>query len=72
MNRTLTTSSVLRTVGALMAAFTVVGGLVVLFVIPCNRYASAFCLLSLGFLFLIGVIVFLVGFISSRRGSESA
>ncbi len=55
-------SSLLRIVGAFVAAFSVAMGLLVLFVIPgaCS-FVGGLQLLILAFLFIIGVFTFLLG-----------
>lgn len=48
--------------GAFIAVFSLVGGLLVLFVIPSAcTFVGSLELLALGFLFVIGVLAFIVG-----------
>ena len=54
--------SVLRSVGALGAVLSVVGGLVILFVMPGTYPAvSGMLLLTMGFTFLTGLLLYLLG-----------
>ncbi len=55
-------SSLLRLSGAFIAVFSLVIGLLVLFVIPgACTFVSGIQLILLGFLFIIGVLAFLLG-----------
>ncbi len=63
-----TSSSVLRIGGAFTAVFSLVVGLLVLFVIPgACTFVGSLQLLILGFLFVIGVLAFLLGNALLRR-----
>ncbi len=60
-------SSALRIGGAFTAAFSLVVGMLVLFVIPAAcSFVSGFELLLLGGLFIIGVLIFLIGLVLQR------
>ncbi len=61
-------SSLLRIGGAFTAVFSLVVGLLVLFVIPgaCN-FVSGLQLIFLGFLFIIGALAFFLGAVLSRQ-----
>ena len=67
-----TRGSALRLVGALIAGFSLLGGVIILFVIPSNNYASGLWLFPVSLLFLAGLILFLVGFILGRKNEKPA
>ncbi len=61
-------SSLLRVGGAFTAVFSLVVGLLVLFVIPgACTFVSGLQLLILGFLFIVGVLAFFLGNVLSRK-----
>ena len=64
----ITTSSLLRITGAFLAIFSLLMGTLILFVIPLGcTFLGSLQLLILGFLFVFGVIVFIIGSILSRK-----
>ncbi len=66
-------SRLLCIVGAVIAGFSVVMGLLVLFVIPgaCN-FLGGLALILLGFLFIMGVVASLLGLVLLRRRKVGA
>jgi uncharacterized membrane protein len=57
----------LRIVGVFMVAASVVGGLLVTFVLPGNNYLSSLMLLMLGLLFMAGLVTLVLGFFITYR-----
>ncbi len=61
-------SSIVRTAGAFVAIFSLVVGMLVLFVIPgACTFVGSLQLLILGFLFILGAVAFAVGTAFSRK-----
>jgi len=71
ISQNLAGNNLLRIAGAVVAAFSLVMGLLVLFAIPiaCS-FVTSLELLILGFLFIGGVLTFLVGLLLSRRKAK--